>query len=174
MATVRQPKPHPNGNQNKAWHPPCGIRYSFRANRPGAPFPLHWRDGNTRRAAAYESETAREKAARALAEKRTEHGADVLTFDPKEWLLWLAFKEAVQGVDPLGVAHEWLAANKKAAEFAATTIAEASARYLDAREKDGVAKATLAHARVDIGRFAQQFGTRTLDIPLTSYHDAYR
>lgn len=163
-ATERQPKQHPDGNQDAKWQPPRGIRYSYRSDRPGAPYFLHWREGQTRRAVAYDSEKARETAARALAEKRTEHGADVLTFDPREWRVWLAFKKAVGDADPLRVAHEWIATNKRAAAFATTTIREASAKYLAARELDGIAKATLGHAKKDMERFVDQFGDRTLDI----------
>ena len=163
-ATEQQPEAPPNGNQDERWQPPRGIRYEFREDRPGAPFFLHWRESGVRRAVAYSSEAAREKAAKALAEKRGEHGADVLTFDPKEWRVWLAFKQTIGDVDPLRVAHEWLATNRRAAEFATLTICEASARYLAAREADGIAAGTLCHAKKDMQRFVQQFGDRTLDL----------
>lgn len=163
-ATVRQPEQHPNDNQAEKWQPPRGIRYSYRADRAGAPFFLHWRDGTSRRAAAYESETAREKAAKALAEKRSDHGADVLSFNPREWRVWLAFKDVIGDADPLQVAHEWAAARRKDAVIASITVREASDRYLKARATDGIAKATLAHAKMDMGRFVQQFGDRNLSI----------
>jgi site-specific recombinase XerD len=163
-ATERQPKEQPNGNQGEEWQPPRGICYSFRPERAGAPFFLHWREGNRRRAASFPSVAAREKAAKALAQKRTTHGADVLTFNPAEWRVWLAFKKAVGDVDPLRIAHEWLAANRKAALAATTTVRDASANYLKSREADGIAKATLTHAKMDMGRFVQQFGDRNLDV----------
>ena len=163
-ASSRQPKAHPNGNRYDEWRPPRGIRYSHRADRPGAPFFLHWRDGATRHAAAYTSEAARTKAAKALADKRTEHGTNVLTFDPNEWRVWLAFKNAIGEADPLQVAHEWMAARQKAAVIESITVREASDRYLRARAADGIAKATLTHAKMDMGRFVQRFSDRTLAI----------
>ncbi|MDQ5979437.1 MAG: integrase/recombinase XerC [Verrucomicrobiota bacterium] len=144
------------------WTPPRGIRYSHRPERTNAPHFLHWQEDGKRHAAAYESPSAREKAAKALAEKRNAHGADVLTFDPKEWRTWLSFKNAVGEVDPLQVAHEWLAERKKAGVVASITIREASARYLESRKKDGIAKGTLTHAKMDMARFVAAFGDRLL------------
>ena len=164
-APGRHPKRHPNGIQAGAWQPPRGIRYSYRTDRIATPFFLHWRDGTTRRSAAYPSEAAREKAAKALAEKRNEHGADVLTFDPKEWRVWIAFKEVIGDADPLQVAHEWTAARRQTAVVESITVCEAADRYLRARTADGIAKATLSHAKMDLARFTQQFGDRTLTIP---------
>jgi len=42
---------------------------------------------------------------------------------------------------------------------------EAADRYLRARTADGIAKATLSHAKMDLARFTKQFGDRTLSIP---------
>jgi site-specific recombinase XerC len=162
--TEQQPKAPPNDNPQARWSPPRGIRYELRIDRPGAPYFLHWREAGTRRAASFSSDTAREKAARALAEKRAEHGHDVLTFDPKEWRVWVAFKKTVGNVDPLRVAHEWLAANKRASEFATLTIRELTPRYLEARRCDGITYATLSHAKKDMERFAEKFGDRTLNL----------
>jgi site-specific recombinase XerD len=148
-----------------SWKPPRGISYSHRANREGAPYFLHWRENGQRHASAFESPHAREKAAKALADKRSDHGADVLSFDPKEWRIWLTFKSAIGNADPLQVAHEWLAARRSLAAIASITVREASARYLKAREHDGIAKATLTHAKMDMGRFVQQFGDRSLAVP---------
>lgn len=148
----------------KQWQPPRGIRYSYRPDRSNAPYFLHWREEGKRHAAAYDSTSAREKAAKALAVKRSVHGTDVLTFDPREWRVWLAFKKVIGDADPLQVAHEWIVERREAAVLASTTVREASARYLKAREADGIAKATLTHAKMDIGRFALQFGERSLSI----------
>ena len=144
------------------WQPPVGIRYSFRPERQSAPYFLHWREDGQRHAAAYASEQARETAAKALAAKRNDHGRDVLSFDPKEWRVWISFKKAIGDADPMQIAHEWLAARRSAAVAASTTISEASARYLKAREADGITKATLAHAKMDMGRFVARFGDRQL------------
>lgn len=163
-ATGQQPEQQPDANRATEWQPPRGIRYSYREDRPGSPFFLHWRDGKSRRAASYSSAAAREKAAKALAEKRTDHGTDVLTFDPKQWRVWLEFKRTIGDADPLQVAHEWLAERKRSAVVATITVREASARYLKAREADGVTKATLTHARMDMGRFVALFADRTLSI----------
>jgi site-specific recombinase XerD len=163
-ASERHPKQHPNSTQEDQWQPPRGIRYSYRTDRVATPFFLHWRDGHDRRSAAYPSEAAREKAARALAEKRSEHGADVLTFDPKEWRVWMAFKDVIGDAEPLQVAHEWVSARQKAGVIASITVRDASDRYLRARAADGIANATLAHAKMDMGRFVQQFGDKTLSI----------
>jgi len=84
--------------------------------RPGrrSPFLLHWSDGTgKRRAAAYPSEAKREKAAKSLTEKRSDHGADVLKFDPNEWRRWLTFRELIGDADPVQVAQQWLAARDK-------------------------------------------------------------
>ena len=132
-----------------SWKPPRGIRYSLRPDREGAPFFLHWREDGKRHAAAYDSLRAREKAAKALADKRSDHGADVLTFDPREWRVWLAFKKVVGDVDPLQVAHEWTAERRKNHVVSTITIGEASERYLKSRADDGLAKATLTHAKMD-------------------------
>lgn len=163
-ATERQPKGHPDDNRKDIWQPPRGIRYSYRADRVGAPFFLHWRENKARHAASYASEAAREKAAKALAEKRTEHGAEVLTFEPKEWRVWLAFKKVIGEADPLQVAHEWVAERRKNVVMTSTTVREASIRYLKAREADGIAKATLTHAKMDMKRFVEKFGDRSLSI----------
>jgi len=146
------------------WQPPVGIRYSFRPERQSAPYFLHWRENGQRHAAAYASEQARETAAKALAEKRAEHGRDVLSFDPREWRIWLAFRKAIGDADPLQVAHEWLVTRKEIAATASMTIREASDRYLKAREADGITKATLTHAKMDMGRFVARFGDKTLSL----------
>lgn len=148
----------------KEWIPPRGIRYSDRQERSNAPYFLHWREDGKRHAAAYASPRAREKAAKALAEKRSSHGAAVLTFDPKEWRVWLAFKEVVGDVDPLQIAHEWTTERRKSGVVASITIREASERYLKSRAADGIAKATLSHAKMDMGRFVDQFGDRLLAV----------
>jgi hypothetical protein len=104
--------------------------------RPGrrSPFLLHWSDGTgKRRAAAYPSEAKREKAAKSLTEKRSDHGADVLKFDPNEWRRWLTFRELIGDADPVQVAQQWLAARDKHGVQASILVSEASERYLSAR-----------------------------------------
>lgn len=157
---MAQPKQQPNDNQT--WQPPRGISYSLRPGRP-SPFLLHWSDGNgKRRAAAYPSESAREKAAKSLTEKRSDHGTDVLTFDPNEWRRWLTFREIIGDADPVQVAQQWLAVRDKHGVQASILVSEASERYLSARATEGIAKATLAHAKGDMARFTASFGTKLL------------
>lgn len=156
----RQPEQQPDDNQ--AWEPPRGIRYSSRPGRP-SPFLLHWSDGDGNRcAAAYPSPAARETAAKALAEKRTDHGTDVLSFDPREWRRWLSFREIIGDTDPVEVAQQWLAAREKHGVQASILVSAASERYLLARASEGIAKATLSHAKGDMARFTASFGTRLL------------
>jgi site-specific recombinase XerD len=155
-ATKRQP------DDNQPWQPPRGIRYSSRPGRP-SPFLLHWADGDGNRcAAAYPSLAARETAAKALAEKRTDHGTDVLSFDPREWRRWLSFRDLIGDADPTQVAQQWLAAREKHGMQASILVSAASERYLLARASEGIAKATLSHAKGDMARFTVSFGTRLL------------
>lgn len=158
----QQPKRQPD---DTPWTPPRGILYRFRPDRKNAPYFLHWRDGKTRHSASYKSDAARERAAKALTEKRSEHGTEVLTFDPKEWRQWLTFRNMVGDADPLQVAQEWVASQRSAAIRETITISEAANRYLKAREVDGIAKGTLCHAKKDMGRFVKQFGDRHLNVP---------
>ena len=103
---MKQPKQQPDGNP---WQPPRGSRYSTRGDL-ALPYFLHWQGANGNRvAASYPTEAARETAAKALAEKRSDHGEDVLTFEPREWRQWLSFREMIGDADPVTVAHEWLA-----------------------------------------------------------------
>ena len=157
--TKQQPAEQPDGNQE--WQPPRGIRYSSRPGRP-SPFLLHWSDDGKRCAAAYPSPAARETAAKALAEKRTDHGTDVLSFDPREWRRWLSFRELIGDTDPVQVAQQWLAAREKHGMQASILVSVASERYLVARASEGIAMATLSHAKADMARFTATFGTRLL------------
>lgn len=158
--TKKQPKQQPDDSQ--PWQPPRGIRYSSRPGRP-SPFLLHWSDGSGKRcAAAYASPDSREKAAKALAEKRSDYGTDVLTFDPREWRQWLTFRELIGAADPVQVAQQWLAARARDGVQSSILVSAASERYLTARASEGIAKATLSHAKGDMARFAAAFGNRQL------------
>ncbi len=156
---MKQPKEQPGDNP---WQPPRGIRYSIRADRK-LPYFLHWRGANGARvAASYLTEAARETAAKALAEKRSEHGEDVLTFEPREWRRWLSFRELIGDADPVTVAHEWRAGREQNRLQASIAVSEASRRYLLAKRSEGIAEATLCHAKKDMGRFVEVFGSRML------------
>src|ERR1035437_8734585 len=95
------------------WTPPRGIRYR---NKPGRekPFILIWSEPEAgEKWMAYESEATRELAAKALAEKRRNHGEAVSRFDPKMWARYLEFQRIVgEGVDPVVVAVEWRASKQ--------------------------------------------------------------
>jgi len=157
-----QPEARPNDNQAETWQPPRGIAYRFRENRP-SPYFLLWSDEHgRRRAAAYDSPGARERAAKILAEKRTAHGTDVLTFDPREWRRWLMFRQLIGEIDPVTVAQQWLAGRKEQGVQSSITVGDAARRYLAARKSEGIAKATLSHAAKDMSRFTARFGDRLL------------
>jgi len=79
---------------------------------------------------AYANESTRELAARSLAEKRNDAGADVLRFDPMKWRKWLEFEKLVgAGVYPLFVAQEWLASKQSKPLATGLTVSEAFAKY---------------------------------------------
>jgi site-specific recombinase XerD len=124
-------KPHPNGL-------PRGIRFSHRPDRP-RPFFLHWTtpDG-TRRSAAYADERSRKIAADALADKRADHGRDVMTFSPREWQAWREFRELIGNADPMQVGREWLATRQGIGGGGASglTVRDAVKRYIEMRRAE--------------------------------------
>lgn len=166
MASKRQAEKQANGKQ--AWVPPRGIRYSFDETRPKSPFYLHWRDDQgKRKAKGYETEKARELAAKALDEKRSKHGDAVLTFDPDRWARYLQFQKIVGAdVDPIIVAHEWRAHRQGIGVEGATgmTVREAFKKYLALREADKLSDDTTRHITKHVGeRFCGEFGERRLN-----------
>jgi site-specific recombinase XerD len=136
ITTEKQPKPR---RKKQAWKPPRGIRYEDRLERK-TPYYLHWTDGHgERQSTTFESETARENAAKALAEKRAAYGEEVLKFDPREWRTWMQFREAVgANTDPLQVAREWLAARQGIGTAGAEsrTVSEAVKEYIRLRKSE--------------------------------------
>jgi hypothetical protein len=157
VQTKREPKNKPNTNQNQpagqakrgkhdeVWTPPRGIRYSFRADRPNAPFYLHWREGGAdgkraaEKALGFADEPSREARARALAAKRESHGVSVLSFDPRRWAKYEEFQAIVGAdTDPILVAHQWLdyrqGVGKSGAE--GLTVYDAFKRYVELRKAE--------------------------------------
>jgi len=161
MAPAKTPKEPPG----KDWKPPRGIRYSYRPDRPNAPFYLHWRSPEGgRKKAAYPSATARQKAAKNLAEKKQSHGKAVLEFDPAEWQAWQHFKDLIAGADLAAVAAHWLKTGGKDGADGLTRVADTIARYLVARKAEGVGKASLSHTKKDLERFAVAFPGNLADV----------
>lgn len=158
MAPRKHPQKHPEDTQNKEWKPPRGIRYSYRPDRPNAPFYLHWRTPTEgRKKASFESERAREKAAKNLADNRQTHGKSVLEFDPADWQAWQNFKRLIGSADPATVAQHWLKTGGKEGPDGQTRVAHAVANYLVARKAEGVGKASLSHTKKDLERFTTAF-----------------
>lgn len=155
-----QPKRQPDANPKPVWQPPKGLIFYHRPERPAMPFAMQWRDGfGQRHTLTFNSVTARETAGKALAAKLEQHGREILTFDPVEWRRWLEFRRIVGEADLAEIAHDWK--ERQAAKAAADLpVAEAAERYLKAREKDGIARATLVHARMDMRRLAEAFGAK--------------
>lgn len=144
--------------------PPPGIRYKYRAARPAKPFQLIWQDNGQEKTQSFADAEARESAAKALAEKRTEFGTEILTFDPREWRVWQLFKERVGGVDPLTVAHEWIAdRQRRGVIIGGITVAKAVERYIAAREEEKLSKDTYRHITKHLsGRLVPVYGARPL------------
>ena len=85
-----------------------------------------------------------------------------MTFDPREWRRWLTFRELIGDADPVQVGQQWLAARDKHGVQSSILVSAASERYLLARASEGIAKATLSHAKGDMARFTETFGDRQL------------
>lgn len=159
------PRKTPKRPPKEEWKPPRGIRYSYRADRPNAPFYLHWQTREEgRKKASYPSETARERAAKKLADDKFSHGKAVLEFDPAEWQAWQHFKKLVAGADLSAVAAHWLKSGGKDGADGLTSIAETVSRYLIARKAEGVGKASLSHTKKDLERFAAEFTGNLADV----------
>jgi len=151
------------------WEPPRGIRYEYRPDRPKTPYYLRWTDSETgiRKTSRYPDTQAREIAAKALADKRKDHGTSVLTFDPKRWARYLDFQKLVgEDTDPILVAHEWLAyrqgIDKSHAE--GLTVNEACARYIAMRKaEEKLSKDTWRHIDKHLSkRFCKTLGEKRL------------
>lgn len=168
MATKQQQEQQRNGNKVEGWQPPRGIRYGKARDGGKKRFQLHWRDENGKRQSeGYETEKQRELAARALAEKKSKHGATVLTFDPVRWAKYLEFQCIVgEEVDPIVVAHEWKAARQGFGTAGADgmTVADAYTKYMGLRGSEKLSDDTRRHIKTHVGvRFCGAFGSMRLN-----------
>ena len=153
------------------WLPPRGIRYKDRPDRP-TPYYLIWteadeadREGKPKeRSLSYDTADAREIAARALADKLKKTGDVVLDFDPDEWRRYQDFRSLIGvGVDPILVAHEWLASKQGKPLATGLKVSEAFEKYLVLRDGEkswGVD--SRRHAKKHLERFCRVFGERRL------------
>jgi site-specific recombinase XerC len=151
------------------WTPPRGILYKFAQNRP-KPFLLRWRDETLGRVrtVSYANETDRENAAKALAEKRAEHGRSITSFDPVAWMEYLEAKVAAKGADLRIVVHEW--STQRGGPTARTnahspSVTDAVDSYLKLRLSEDVKEETDTWRHFDLHlrkRFAAQFSSMSL------------
>ena len=148
-----------HGGKQK-WIPPRGIRYFEDPSRP-QPFFVQWREPHTKKrlTRSYGTWGDREIKARALVEARDAAAVDMPSFDPEKLRRFAEFERIVgKEVDPVVVAVEW----KRGQVEEAITLADAAERYLKARKSEGIAQATLAHAKMDLSRAVEAFGGQKL------------
>ena len=114
---------------------------------------------------AYESEATREPAAKALAEKRRNHGEAVSRFDPKMWARYLEFQRIVgEGVDPVVVAVEWRASKQGTPAGIGMPVKEAYAKDFALREEEkSWGDAAASHATTRLDRFTGKLGAKHLN-----------
>lgn len=137
-----------------------GIRRQHRPGRP-LPFLLGWTEGGKRKWQSYSTEEERSDAEKKLLEKREEFGKEVLSFDPREWRTWLAFKAKIGEADPMQVAHEWLAG--RGGTTSTLTVAEAVTKYLAHRSDGNLSEDTRRHFKKHLqDRFAATHGAMNL------------
>lgn len=110
---------------------------------------LRWEEpGAGERSASFPDEDSREEAAKALAEKREGFGTEIMTFDPREWRVWLEFKARTGGADPLLVAQAWVAARERdGLAVGSLTVAEAVKRYYKTRLEENLSPDTYRHIK---------------------------
>jgi site-specific recombinase XerC len=139
-----------------AWHPPRGIWYEYNRQRPSKPYVLRWTDPQSvhPKSQSFATEEDREIAARALADKREDHGTEILKFDPREWRRWLEFKQqAPADMQPMEILREWQNACGKSR--AGITVSEAVKEYLQHRAEGKFSKDTQRHVNQHVrDRFA--------------------
>lgn len=142
------------------WEPPRGIWYEFNKQRPAVPFMLRWTEDGKLRSQSFADEETRETTARALADKREDHGREVLTFDPREWRRWLEFKERAGDVDPMDILREWQAMRGDSkAPAGRISVGEASSQYLAFRAQGRLSDDTRRHIEKHVGeRFVGALG----------------
>ncbi len=86
------------------------------------------------------------------------NGRAVLNFKPEEWTRWEQFRAAIGDVDPMEVARFWIAKGGRATG-GGLSVAELVKRYLDTRIKEDGETASLKHAKKDLARFSEKFGS---------------
>lgn len=135
------------------WHPPPGVYFEYNKQRPSKPFLLRWTDGGTKRTQSFESAVEREDAARNLAEKRADHGKEILNFDPREWRRWLDFKARIGDVDPFDVLREWeVARGASGVPHGNIRIPEAVETYIAFRAEGQISADTKRHFAMHLRR----------------------
>jgi integrase len=153
MESTRKAGVQQDGEQDANWRPPRGVRWFEDHSRP-SPFFVQWREAGSKKTKAFDSERNRLKWTKTFIddrEKKVAHG--IADFDPKEWLRWLEFKRLVGEADPLQIAFEW----KQRSADRLLLFKEVARRYLEARELEGIDKATLKHAKSDVNRMLAYF-----------------
>lgn len=137
---------------------PRGIHFEFKEGRP-SPFIVRWRGTDGRvKCMSFATESARLDAAKGLARRRAAYGKAGLNVSPKEWQRWEAFKELIGGADPIEVARFWI--SKGGAKVNTRTVQEVVTAYTQARTLSGTGKASFSHAKKDLERLCQAFGSR--------------
>lgn len=102
---------------------------------------MQWREEGKRHAEGYATAADRETAARALEEKRLEHGSStVLSFDPEKWRRFLEAEKLVGGADLVAVAKEWLVLRQGTNRAAGLTVAQAVEKYLELRREEKITR----------------------------------
>lgn len=145
-----------------AWVPPKGITYLFNGDRASSPHMLRWRDSGRTKTQSFATESEREMAAKALAEKRADYGKEILTFDPGEWRLWLQVKQQIGETSILEIIRDWKERGG-AGKVASIATDEAIKSYVAFRSAQALSPDTLRHINKHIGeRFAQFTGTLPL------------
>lgn len=152
------------GTGREPWVPPRGIRYKFNRARAANPFQLVWVDDGRERTQSFADEPSREGAARALAEKREDFGNEILSFDPREWRTWLAFKAKIAGADPMLVAREWLVHRQGRGLSTGDVVVESAVvRYLKFRAGENLSADTYRHFKKHLkDRFAAVYPSKAI------------
>lgn len=125
---------------------------------------MQWREkGGKRRSEGFATAGDREIAAKALAEKRAEHGSAVLAFDPAKWRRFLEAEQIAGGVDLVDVAKEWLKLRQGAEKLAGLTVAQAIEKYLALRAAETLDVSTTKHVEKHVrDRFGAGHGVLPL------------
>jgi len=152
-----------NGKQDSKqaaqdWNPPRGIRYFEDSTRP-KPFFVQWREPATghRKTMAFRTKGDREIKARALADARRMAPGDIPVFTTDRLRRFAEFERIVGSeVDPVFVAVEWKRTHQATGQM---RLCDSAQRYVEAREAEGIGRDTLGHAKVDLQRIVDQFGS---------------